>query len=190
MAVSRQTWRQNPRARGLREGYRSGLEEINAKHLTANKVPFVFEKVKIKYIIPATERTYSLDFELLDNGIMVETKGKFEPTDRAKHLYIKLQHPDLDIRFVFQRPQERISKNSETTYADWADKYGFKWAAKVIPLSWTKEPGRPGPRGERTISVSPEIADKFIGAALKPNAALRAKAGSPAKVARAKKGPA
>lgn len=181
MAVSRQTWRNNPRARGLREGYRSGLEELNAKHLTANKVPFVFEKVKIKYIIPATERTYSLDFELLDNGIMVETKGKFEATDRAKHLYIKLQHPDLDIRFVFQRPNEKISKGSATTYADWAEKHGFKWASKVIPLAWAREPGKPGARGERTISVAPEIADKFGGPARKPNAAIRAPAGSPPK---------
>ena len=189
MSVSRQTWRNNPRARGMREGYRSGLEEMNAKHLAANKVPVVFEKVKIKYIIPATERTYSPDFEL-PNGIIVETKGKFDPTDRAKHLYIRLQHPDLDIRFVFQRPNERISKNSETTYAKWADKHGFKWAAKIIPVPWIREPGKPGARGERTIDVSPEIADKFIGAALKPNAALRAKAGGPAKVAGKAKGPA
>jgi hypothetical protein len=190
MAVSRQSWRNNPRARGLREGYRSGLEELNAKHLTANKVPLVFEKVKIKYIIPATERTYSLDFELLDNGIMVETKGKFEPADRAKHLYIRLQHPDLDIRFVFQRPNEAISKGSETTYALWAEKHGFKWAAKVIPLSWAREPGKPGPRGERTIQVSPEVADLFGGPARKPNAAIRGAARSPAKATAKAKRPA
>lgn len=188
MAVSRQTWRNNPKARGLREGYRSGLEELNAKHLTANKVPHVFEKVKIEYIIPATVRTYSLDFELLDNGIMVETKGKFEPVDRAKHLYIRLQHPELDIRFVFQRPNERISKNSETTYAMWADKHGFKWAAKLIPLSWTKERGKPGPRGERTIHVSQEARDKFGGAAQRPNAALRAATSGSRKVAKPKSG--
>ena len=167
MSVSRQTWRSNPNARGLREGYRSGLEEQNAKHLDAAKVPYVFEKVKIKYAIPATERTYSLDFELLDNGIMVETKGKFEPQDRAKHLYIKIQHPELDIRFVFQRPNERLSKTSKTTYAMWAEAHGFKWATKVIPLAWAKEKGTKS-IGERTIELSSEMKKQFLGMGVMP----------------------
>lgn len=151
MAVSRQTWAQRrskpwwlqsadpKKARGMANGYRSGLEEVNAKFLDSMKVRYEFEKLKIKYIVPETERTYTPDFHLLDNGIIVETKGKFEPDDRAKHLFIKTQHPDLDIRFVFQRPSDPIRKGSKTTLAAWADKYGFKWAAKTIPEAWIKE---------------------------------------------------
>lgn len=156
----------------MRQGFRSGLEDMNAKSLQARGVPVVFEKVKIKYLIPATERTYTPDFEL-PNGIIVETKGKFEAQDRAKHLYIRLQHPDLDIRFVFQRPNERISKNSKTTYAMWAEKHGFRWAAKEIPDAWIREPSRPGPRGARVIQLSQEALDQFSGFVGKPNAAIR-----------------
>lgn len=155
---------------GLRHGFRSGLEEQNAKHLTALGAPVIFELVKIKYVVPSIERTYTVDFEL-PNGILVETKGKFEPVDRAKHLFIKLQHPDLDIRFVFQRPNEPISKGSKTTHAKWAEKHGFKWAAKLVPAPWIKEPG-PGAKGPRTIPVSDAARNLMDGPARQPHRAL------------------
>lgn len=149
MAVSRQSWR--PRGHwaqrvnrnlenGLRHGFRSGLEEKNAKHLEANGVPVLFEVRKIKYTVPESVRTYTLDFEL-PNGILVETKGKFEPQDRAKHLFIKNQYPELDLRFVFQRPSDPIYKGAKTSYAQWADKHGFRWACRLIPPEWWAEPG-------------------------------------------------
>lgn len=125
---------------GLRNGFRSGLEEMNARFLESQGVVVSFETLKIPYTVPETRRTYTPDFPL-PNGIIVETKGKLEPKDRAKHLFIKLQHPELDIRFVFQRPYDRITKTSKTTYAAWADKHGFRWAAKIIPADWLKEPG-------------------------------------------------
>ncbi len=196
MAVSNHGWRRRPKwnakahATGLRHGFRSGLEQQNAESLEKRGQKEVrFECVKIKYVVPAIERTYSLDFEL-DNGIMVETKGKFEPIDRAKHLFIKTQHPDLDIRFVFQRPNTPIATGSKTTYAMWADKYGFKWAAKVIPDAWLQERGPHGRQGvaggARTIPVSEEIKDHFIGRAQQPHAAVRAAATGASKVARKK----
>ena len=125
---------------GLRYGFRSGLEEQNAKFLEGLGVVVQFESIKIPYTVPETNRTYTPDFPL-DNGIIVETKGKLEPKDRAKHLFIQHQHPDLDIRFVFQRPQDKITKGSKTTYAMWAEKHGFKWAAKMIPEAWVRESG-------------------------------------------------
>ncbi|RWI06790.1 MAG: hypothetical protein EOQ89_03410 [Mesorhizobium sp.] len=151
MGVSKGNWRQARKASwnrtdksseavGLRQGFRSGLEEINARHLEAHGVEVRFETIKVPYVVPETRRTYTPDFPL-PNGIIVETKGKLEPKDRAKHLFIKLQHPDLDIRFVFQRPHDKIVKGSKTTYAMWAEKYGFKWATRVIPVDWLKETG-------------------------------------------------
>lgn len=74
--------------------------------------------------------------------IFVETKGKLEPGDRAKHLLIKAQHPEYDIRFVFARPTDPIYKGSPTSYAVWADKHGFKWAPKLIPVQWVEEAKR------------------------------------------------
>lgn len=49
------------------------------------------------------------------------------PDDMKKHLLIKEQHPDLDIRFVFQNPNSTNSKRTKTTYANWCDKHGFKY---------------------------------------------------------------
>lgn len=124
--------------RGLVEGYRSGLEEKIAASLTLRKVPFEFEAAKIKYVKPVTNHTYTWDFKL-PNGIIVESKGRFVTADRKKHLLIQDQHPDLDIRFVFSNPYSRISKTSQTTYAKWCEKNGFKYAKKDIPQEWIEE---------------------------------------------------
>ena len=43
---------------------------------------------------------YIPDF-VLDNGIIIETKGLFTSEDRRKHIEVQKQHPELDIRFVF-----------------------------------------------------------------------------------------
>jgi hypothetical protein len=136
----------NAASRGRANGYRSGLEEKNAKWLEGLgvKVNFEDKNARVKYEIPASSHTYTPDF-VLPNGIIVETKGKFEPSDRAKHLLIKQQHPELDIRFVFQRPSDKIRKGSKTTYADWCNKNGFRYAFKLIPKEWIDEPSRKGP---------------------------------------------
>lgn len=125
---------------GIRHGFRSGLEKQNALLIEKAGYPVRFEDIKIPYVVPKTTRKYTPDFPL-HNGIIVETKGKLEPKDRGKHLFIKEQWPELDIRFVFSRPQDRIYKGSPTTYAMWCDKYGFKWASRMIPLEWLQEEG-------------------------------------------------
>jgi hypothetical protein len=71
--------------------------------------------------------------------LIIETKGRFVTEDRQKHLLIKAQHPELDIRFVFSNSRAKISKTSKTTYAAWCDKYGFKYADKRIPEAWLEE---------------------------------------------------
>ena len=47
--------------------------------------------------------------------------------------------PELDIRFVLQSPNGKIYKGSKTTYAEWCNKNGFKWANKEIPQEWIEE---------------------------------------------------
>lgn len=117
------------------KGYRSGLEVGLAEALTHIGIDGEYEQHKIKYTKPATNHTYTPDFRL-PNGIFVETKGRFVAEDRKKHILIKDQHPELDIRFVFQNSKNKIRKGSNTTYADWCDKYGFKYADKTIPETW------------------------------------------------------
>jgi isocitrate dehydrogenase kinase/phosphatase len=123
------------RQAALIRGYRSGLEADISKVLAENNVDGEYEQHTIAYTVPATEHTYTPDFRL-PNGIFVETKGRFVLEDRKKHVLIKQQHPELDIRFVFQNSKNKIRKGSKTTYADWCNKHGFLYADKTIPQEW------------------------------------------------------
>lgn len=125
-------------ARHIEAAYRSGLEEAVAEQLRQAGVEATYEEVKIPYVTPAKPHKYCPDFQL-PNGIFIETKGRFETADRQKHLLIKEQHPELDIRFVFTRSKQTISKTSKTTYAMWAEKHGFQYADKWVPEAWLKE---------------------------------------------------
>jgi len=119
--------------------FRSGLEERVAKQLEDLKVKYEYETETITYTKPEEKGRYTPDF-ILDNGIYVETKGQFVTSDRKKHKLIKKQFGNkFDIRFVFSNPNARIGKKSKTTYADWCERYGFKYAAKDIPQSWIDE---------------------------------------------------
>lgn len=127
---------------GLAHGFRSGLEDVIAKQIeTITGVPAEYETIKISYTRPARVAKYTPDFPL-PNGIIVETKGRFETDDRQKHILIKDQHPELDIRFVFSNSNSKIRKGSPTSYADWCRKNGFKYADKRIPEEWFNEPLR------------------------------------------------
>lgn len=119
-------------------GFRSGLEERIAEQLDQLGVEYTYEKVKLKYIRPASEHIYTPDF-VLANGIIVETKGRFLLADRMKHLMVKKHNPELDIRFVFSNSNARISKASKTTYAMWCRKHGYLFADKIIPQEWLDE---------------------------------------------------
>lgn len=123
---------------GLKHGFRSGLEEKVAGSLDRKGVSYQFEQKVIQYIKPERKAKYTPDF-VLPNGIIVETKGRFLTADRQKHLLVKAQHPDLDIRFLFSNSRQRISKQSKTTYADWCEKHGFLYAdGSEIPEEWLK----------------------------------------------------
>ena len=101
-------------------------------------MPFGYETKKIKYRKPAKDATYTPDF-ILPNGIIIEGKGRFLTADRQKHLLVRDQQPDLDIRFVFSRSAAKISKASKTTYANWCEKNGFQYADRSIPKAWIEE---------------------------------------------------
>ena len=115
--------------------YRSGLEEDLDNTLKSQGIDGQYEQHKVVYAKPATYHTYTPDFRL-PNGIFIETKGRFVLADRQKHILIKQQNPDLDIRFIFQNSKNKIRKGSKTTYADWCIKYGFLFADKEIPTEW------------------------------------------------------
>lgn len=126
--------------------FRSGLEEKIALQLEQAGQPVVFEQYHLKYVVPQRDARYTPDF-LLKNGIIIESKGIFDVEDRKKHVLIQEQHPELDIRFVFSSSRAKLYKGSKTTYAEWCNKHGFKFADKLIPAAWLNERGVVIPQG-------------------------------------------
>ena len=123
---------------GVKHGYRSGLESKVSQQLKEAGVDFEYESLKIEYEVNEV-RKYTPDFRILSNGIIVETKGRFLPADRKKHLLIQKQRPELDIRFVFTNSNAKLNKGAKSTYADWCRKHGFLYSDKLIPEEWLNE---------------------------------------------------
>ena len=134
-------------------GFRSKLEVIVNQQLVDSGIRFSYEgKLNlIRYEVPVTKHRYLADF-LLENGIIIEAKGLFDASDRKKHLYIKEQFPQLDIRFLFQNSNNKLRKGSKTSYGDWCDKYGFLYCDKVVPKEWIRERKAPADL-EEIISI-------------------------------------
>ena len=117
--------------------YRSGLEIEVQLELKNSNQEYQYEPYKLKYTKPSTEHTYTPDI-VLPNGILIEIKGEFTAADRKKHLWVRQCHPELDIRFLFGNPKQKLTKRKGSqSYAQWCDKQGFLWAkAPKIPRSW------------------------------------------------------
>jgi predicted nuclease of restriction endonuclease-like RecB superfamily len=126
---------------GLKHGFRSGLEDKIANQIAQAGLPVIYEQEKVNYTVPERASHYTPDFKLPKTGgfFYVETKGRWVTADRQKHLLLKKQHPDLDIRFVFSNQNQKLYKGSPTTYAAYCDKHGFVYANKVIPEAWLHE---------------------------------------------------
>lgn len=125
----------------IKHGFRSGLEDTVNDMLKEHNKLFSYESEKISYIQPQTKHNYTPDFVLnkIDGKKMyIETKGRWVKTDRLKFDLIFQQYPDIDIRFVFQNPNAKLYKGSKTTYAQYCDKKGWRWAKKEIPEEWLK----------------------------------------------------
>lgn len=130
--------------------YRSGLEDRVEKQLSQTECTYGYEADKILYTVPEKEHKYTPDFTVTTKSgkvIYVETKGIWDSDDRYKHLLIKQQHPELDIRFVFSNSKAKIRKGSKTTYADVCNGLGrapfknvtWQYADKLIPTEWLEE---------------------------------------------------
>jgi hypothetical protein len=114
----------------IQKAFRSRSEERLAAMLDAMDIPYRFEPLdgKIPYRVERDAK-YLPDFVLQD-GIILEVKGYLKPADRAKYIRLQRCNPFLDLRFVFDRPSNTLSKKSSTTYAQWAEQHGFLWYDK------------------------------------------------------------
>jgi hypothetical protein len=130
------------RALARKHGYRSGLEDKISEQLKLTDKVWSYESEKLKYTVPERLATYTPDFVLIKKDgskMYIESKGRFTATDRKKMKLVKECNPTLDIRLLFQTPNNKITKGSKTTYADWAEKHGYLWSVKEIPKDWLEE---------------------------------------------------
>ena len=150
------------RRNALKSGYRSGLEVTLAQQIEEAGLTVLYETEKISFVWPQRAATYCPDFKLpsKDGGsFYVEGKGIWSVDDRHKHLLIKDQCPDVEVRFVFSNANARLYKGSPTTYAQWCEEHGFQNAHKTIPDEWLigendydkPKPEDPGPSQEDRI---------------------------------------
>jgi len=103
-------------------------EEVHAalcKEFGKNNV--AYEPLQFLY---TTEHFYTPDFAIYEAGrkdpsFFVEAKGYFRPEHKRTILAVRDQH-DIDLRLCFQKNQ-KISKQSNNRYSDWADKWGFQY---------------------------------------------------------------
>ena len=116
--------------------FRSQFEAYLAALLKKGGQQYAYEPTRIKYTKPEQHAGYTPDFFLPDYGFYIEAKGLFSGKDRKKHIWVREQHPELDIRFVFQNSRLFLNPKSKTRYCDWADKHGFLWSHKNPSSAW------------------------------------------------------
>ena len=122
---------------------RSKLEQKFEEILKESKIEYEYEVTKIPYIVPESNHNYIVDFSG-SNGIHYEVKGWLsDHQERQKYILVKQQHPDLDLRFVFDNPN-KLCGGTKYSHAKWADKFGFRWCSiKDVEQiqSWLNENG-------------------------------------------------
>ena len=116
--------------------YKSGLENKFQEACKLKGWNLPYEANKIKYVIPASNHTYTPDFTVTKN-VFIETKGLWTGADRKKAILIKEQYPEIKILYVLQRNQG-LSKKSKTTYLDWAAKNGLDACTFADSEHWHK----------------------------------------------------
>ncbi len=124
----------NAAAQGFTEKFRSGLELQVGIWLKYNNIAYEFESDVIPWVSEPEDHKYTPDFKVTNksgNVIYIETKGLMDPADRKKHLALKKQHPDLDIRIVFDKPNSWDRKAKTRSYGRWATENDIKWTSKT-----------------------------------------------------------
>lgn len=137
----------------MKRNFRSGYEKTLRKKLDDQGVVYTYEPFSIEWRRTISKGicasctngdvyqrcSYTPDF-VLANGVWIEAKGYLDGPDRTKLKAIKQQHPEIDLRLVFQRDNVIKGTKNKTRYSQWADRNGFKWAIKEVPESWLSQP--------------------------------------------------
>jgi hypothetical protein len=136
------------RAAALKHGYKSGLEHVIAEQIQTAAYDLKYETESLKYIVPESKHKYTPDFIFTKRDgttMYIETKGRWTTADRVKMKHVLASNLGIDIRMIFQNPNQRLSKTSKTTYEEYARKLGIIHVAKKeIPAEWFAECLKPG----------------------------------------------
>lgn len=119
-------------------GFRSAFEQSTANQLKAAKIEFKYEPREhtIGYTLKAngicvdcgckaivTNHKYLPDF-VINEKVIVETKGKWDAQDRKKAIEI-CNNTDYTLVLLFQNPLQKITKR--VNYGKWCDLNNIKW---------------------------------------------------------------
>lgn len=105
-----------------------------ALYATQNGLKIQYEADKISY----TRLSHYVPDWKIGPNVYIETKGYLSPSNRANMLSFREQHPSIRIYFLFGNADNKLNSKSHTSYGQWCDKHGFKWAdiRKGIPKEW------------------------------------------------------
>ena len=118
-------------------GYRSNFEIVFKTAFEKLGYSAKYEAKTIMYIQPEKPRKYTPDWEVQE-GIYIETKGRFPPEERQKVLWVRESNPKIKVYMLFQNSSVTLSKRSKTTYGDWCTKHGIEWADISEVDKWRK----------------------------------------------------
>jgi hypothetical protein len=137
------------RKRKPKEPYRSLYEEDIANEITRLGGQFKYEAYSYEYTQPiranrsrcadcesknlVREGWYTPDF-FMASGTVIEAKGKFTASDRAKIKAVVSTVPELgeNLVLMFMR-DNKLNRNAKQRYSDWAEANGIDYVVGTTP---------------------------------------------------------
>lgn len=134
--------------RNFSRKYRSKLEERICDDLDKRGVRYKYEPDTFYYEFPmrrgrcaicsssicVQRRSYTPDVKI--GSTYIEIKGKFTPQNRSAMEAFLRGHPEIDLRFIFQR-DNWITKKHKSRYSDWCRKHNIVFhVGTSIPEEW------------------------------------------------------
>jgi len=121
--------------------YDSKFEASIADQLTAARIKWWREPLPVPYRNNTGSHRYIPDFGVKTKDgkrVLIEVKGWIDAAASNKMSAVKYQHPELDIRFVFQRGETKVVK-LKSTNLKWARRLNFPAAVGKVPDDWLAE---------------------------------------------------
>ena len=137
-----------------KSGKRSKFEETIGKQLDDAGMPYTYETYSYEYDVAlAKNRARCLDCDgtnlvrtawytpdfFLDNGIIIEAKGRFTAANRRLILAVRQDHKELmdNLVMVFMR-DNKIHRNSKTHYSDWCMENDVPFSIGEVKKEWLR----------------------------------------------------